>query len=278
MVRRTFFGPACVTLLLIAGAAQAQERATLVLRSGARVTGNLVDLGGAGFELRVNGEERRLPTNDVAVIDFTGSGDNLPETELSKLSGGTQIIVLRNGDIVNGSLYDIGGTHPLRLTVNTSSGQREFTSNDVARIYLARPTTPAPSAAPTTVVTAGATEIVVPAAQQWTPTGITVQRGQIVTFSATGEVNPGGDVAVPAGSTSGKRPTAAAPIPSALTGALIGRIGNGQPFGIGNQTSVPMPDSGQLFLGINDDYLGDNSGEFRVVVRPEPLPAGQRRR
>ena len=49
-------------------------------------------------------------------------------------------------------------------------------------------------------------------------------------------------------------------------GALIGRIGNGAPFGIGNQTNVPMPASGMLFLGVNDNNFDDNSGEFRVEI------------
>jgi hypothetical protein len=56
-------------------------------------------------------------------------------------------------------------------------------------------------------------------------------------------------------------------VPSALAGALVGRIGpNGQPFGIGSGVSVPMPAAGQLFLGINDDGLDDNQGEFRVDI------------
>ena len=62
------------------------------------------------------------------------------------------------------------------------------------------------------------------------------------------------------------------PLPSALAGALIGRIGNGAPFGIGNQTLVPMPATGELFLGVNDDEVGDNSGGFVVDVRPQPVP------
>ena len=50
-------------------------------------------------------------------------------------------------------------------------------------------------------------------------------------------------------------------------GALIGRIGmNGQPFGIGDQASVPMPAAGVLYLSVNDDERGDNAGEFIVVV------------
>jgi hypothetical protein len=95
-----------------------------------------------------------------------------------------------------------------------------------------------------------------------------VRRGEVLRFNTTGEVRVGGgaeDVAQPAGVTGG-RTAAGTPIPSSIVGALIGRIGNGQPFGIGNQTSVPMPAAGMLFLGINDNNFDDNSGEFRVEI------------
>ena len=52
-----------------------------------------------------------------------------------------------------------------------------------------------------------------------------------------------------------------------LAGALIGRIGNGAPFAIGNQTSIVAPASGVLFLGVNDDGFADNQGNFQVIVR-----------
>ena len=69
-----------------------------------------------------------------------------------------------------------------------------------------------------------------------------------------------------AGSRTG-RTSPNAPIPGALVGALIGRVGNGRPFGIGNQTTaLGMPGAGMLFLGINDDNCGDNSGQFRVEI------------
>ena len=56
-------------------------------------------------------------------------------------------------------------------------------------------------------------------------------------------------------------------MPNVLAGALIGRIGpNGQPFAIGSGVSVPMPAAGQLFLGINDDGMDDNQGEYRVDI------------
>ena len=48
-------------------------------------------------------------------------------------------------------------------------------------------------------------------------------------------------------------------------------------FAIGNQTTpLPMPADGRLFLGVNDDEVNDNTGEFVVDVRPTN-PANRRR-
>jgi len=105
--------------------------------------------------------------------------------------------------------------------------------------------------------------------QAWTSTGLTVRKGEVLTFNASGEVQLSGDqndIATPFGSKTGRK-AANAPVPNVLAGALIGRIGtNGQPFGIGSGASVPMPAAGQLFLGVNDDGLDDNQGEFRVDI------------
>jgi hypothetical protein len=60
---------------------------------------------------------------------------------------------------------------------------------------------------------------------------------------------------------------AGAPLPQNFAGALIARIGNSAPFPIGDQTTVTMPANGQLFLGINDDHVQDNSGGFRVNIQ-----------
>ena len=57
-----------------------------------------------------------------------------------------------------------------------------------------------------------------------------------------------------------------APLPRALAGALIGRIDNGLPFGIGDLTSITAPASGLLYLGTNDDNVSDNTGQFQVVI------------
>jgi hypothetical protein len=50
-------------------------------------------------------------------------------------------------------------------------------------------------------------------------------------------------------------------------GALLGRVGNSAPFGIGTQTQpLPMPASGRLMLGVNDNELADNGGAYTVIV------------
>lgn len=265
MFKRTILATAAAGMLAVG--IQAQEGATLVLRSGEKVTGQLVDMGGAGFAVRVNGQDRNIPTNQVAVIDFTGGGD-MSDADWAKVGTG-QAVVLRSGQTVNGQLYDIGGTTPLRITVKTDSGDREMSSNEVARIVLARPTSVATTGNANTVGVPEGQGIAVSGTQQWTPTGIVVRRGEVLTITTTGEVRlstDGSDMAGSAGSKA-QRKAAGAPIPDAFAGALIARVGNGAPFPIGDQKTVTVPAAGQLFLGINDDHVEDNSGGFRVNIQ-----------
>ena len=263
MFKRTILA-LTVAALTIPGAALAQENATLILKSGERVSGQLIDHGGVGFTIRVNGQEKRIPTNDVSVIDFAGS--NMTNADWQRITGGTHVIWLRNGQTVTGQFYDIGGTTPLRITVKTDAGDREFSSSEIARIALA----PGSGAAATSG-TMGVPEgqgIAVPGNQQWTSTGLTVRRGEVLTFRTTGEVQwspDAADMAGPAGARS-QRYAGGAPLPKNFAGALIARVGNGEPFPIGDQTSVTMPAAGMLFLGINDDNVSDNQGGFRVLV------------
>ena len=91
----------------------------------------------SGFAVRVNGADRQIPTNDVAVIDFAGG--SMTDADWAKVPEGQQVVLLKSGETVNGQLYDIGGTSPLRITVKTASGERELSSNEISRIILARP-------------------------------------------------------------------------------------------------------------------------------------------
>jgi hypothetical protein len=252
-----------IAALGVAGMAAAQENATFTLKSGERVSGQLVDLSGVGFTLSVGGQQRQIPTNDVAVIDFTGGGGT--QQDWDRLSNG-QFAVLKNGQVVNGQLTDVGGTSPLRLTFRSNGADRDLSSNEVARIVLARPNDAASGTGVGTGGTNPSEGVTVSAKEQWTPTGITVRRGEPLSINASGEIKiggPGNPSASPAGAGA---TNAGNPAPSAPTGALIARIGSGAPFLVGTQTQIQAPAAGQLFLGINDSYLQDNEGTFQVQV------------
>lgn len=269
MRQRFLVALACAASLSIANLAAAQTvPATLLLKSGDRVTGRFVDMGRRDFYMQVNGQERRVPIGDVAVIDFSGNAQNLPADEADRARSGRNVLVTRGGEIVEGRLSDVGGKNPLRFTFTTAGRDREFGSNELSRIYLARPgNNIATGTAGDEAVGPGARTISVPANRQWTSTGIVVRKGDFPRFSSSGEIRlspNAGDTAGVNGKTGAYAVRATAP--RVLLGGLLGRVGNGDPFGIGGQPSVQMPDSGELFLGVNDASFGDNSGEFRVVI------------
>lgn len=108
--------------------------------------------------------------------------------------------------------------------------------------------------------------------QRWTDTGLTVRQGDIITFSSQGQIqmsdNPQ-DLAGAAGAVS-RRMAPDAPIKSVFAGALIAQIGGYPPVAIGDQRQITAPVSGRMYLGVNDDYLQDNRGEFIVTIGVQP--------
>ncbi|HUF24798.1 MAG TPA: hypothetical protein VMN81_11760 [Vicinamibacterales bacterium] len=261
MTRRIFGALALVTTLGL-GSAVAQESAVIVLRSGERVNASVVDLNAQGFHVRVNGTDRFIQPAEIAAISFAG---DVGAADWNVLQEGNVVLVMRNGQTVVGELYDIGGTTPLRITMRVAGQDRDIPSNQVARIMWVRP---ANVAVPGTAGTGGGPGVIVAGNQQWVSSGITVRRGETLTFQSTGEVRLSADpndVAPVTGARSQRR-AAASPLPQHFAGALIGRIGNGAPFAIGDQTSIVMPAAGILWLGINDDVVADNAGQFNVVI------------
>jgi len=271
MMKRTIV--ACsIASMSLTGMAFAQVGATLTTKSGQTMSVQVMDLNASGFTVKADGQEKQISPNDVAALDF--GGGTVSNSDWDKLNGGGQVLILKSGETLTGQLTDIGGSSPLRLTFRTSSGERDFSSNDVARIIMARPDTAAannPSAAVATSGTNAAQGVTVSSQTPWTPTGITVRRGEWVTFSTTGDVKIGGEgnpTANPDGVTTGAR-SPDSPVAAAPAGALVGKIGNGPAFLIGGRNRVQMNAAGQLFLGVNDGHLQDNEGSFQVQVPRE---------
>ena len=172
MVKRTVLG-----LILrcarpsLAGTARAQENATLTLTSGEQVTGQLVDLSASGYTVRVSGQDRQIQSSQVAAIDFAGNS-----VDWSKYNGNA-VVVLRNGQTVNGQLDDIGGTSPLRLTVKTATGTQDYSSSDVAQVIMSRPAnTNAVATTGQVAANGNGNTFTVNGNQDWTSTGITVTK------------------------------------------------------------------------------------------------------
>src|SRR6185436_6085137 len=197
---------AALALLAIPSISLAQERAILTLRSGETLRGELMDLSNAGFTVKVNGTERQIPANDVAVIDFGAAA--LRDADWEKIPRGRPVVILKNGENVFGRLVDIGGSSPLRMTIATASGDRNIPSNEIARVVLARPSNvPAGSDSGNSgnspnsgLAPATGSGLQVSPKQAWTATGISVKKDELVSFNANGEIQlsaDGNDVATP---------------------------------------------------------------------------------
>jgi hypothetical protein len=295
-MRKQFLIPVLAGILAL-GAAQAfAQSATVVMRNGDRVRAEVIDMG-RNFSLNVNGQTRQVPIGDIVLIDFAGDGRNVTLEEVSKVNAANGgFVIMRNGEQFNATLQDFTGK-PL---IAVFSNGRRANIGEIARIYLGSVAnvagfpTPPPNAsvAPNSpmreapdrmrrgrgnrdayddrsAAPQNARTVVVPSNVQWTNTGFNVTRGQYLRFEPSGEIRlsmNGEDMARAAGAPDGRRADKAT-IPTIPVGALIGRVGNGEPFSIGDTTTAfDMPANGRLFLGVNDDHFPDNSGNFVVKV------------
>lgn len=282
MARRVAVGAAVLASMSTATIAAADQQVTALLRNGDRVTGLFDGYNNNQVYVDVSAsDERKIPVGDVVLLDFVGGAQGLPETELSQARGDDHVLLLKSGAATKGRLVSVEGTDrdPTLLFRTTSGEERRARFSEVGRLYLGRYPGGAPAPAgitptgPTTAAPAQNGQITVAANQQWVSTGITVIKDQQVGFNASGEVQlsaDANDAATTSGSKTGRR-LSAGPLPGQLAGALIGRVGNGRVFGIGNQPGpLSMPDAGVLYLAVNDDNVDDNQGAFTVIVTAQP--------
>jgi len=125
----------------------------------------------------------------------------------------------------------------------------------------------------------------------WTDTGLEVKEDQDIYFSAQKQISlQRGNPMAWCGPDGMDRKTMQQPISDRNIGALIGKVvwlisievdeETGEEirheiiekFYIGSADQVRMPISGRLFLGINENVVGDNSGEFEVIIYLPLLP------
>jgi Ca2+-binding EF-hand superfamily protein len=164
----------------------------------------------------------------------------------------------RNGSIARNEWHWSMGSFTARdIDRNGVISRREFESTTGV--------TPSTTATPSG---AGSQRVVVNSKNRWTDSMLDVRAGDVLTFNASGTItmsdNPS-DTSVPAGATTGRR-APDAPILNQLAGGLIARIEGYGPIWIGNRTTLTAPVGGRLYLGVNDDHLPDNNGDYIVTV------------
>lgn len=190
------------------------------------------------------------------------------ERELPTRNAGARGPVDRNDSeydpFGNGNNNNQARTEPAPVRPRTGGGQDQQSNNTLPQNRITREKT-----------------IDVPAnLARGIDTGVDLRAGDQVQLTATGNITAGRKAGVV--SPEGGRVGAAAafgagtyPVPTAGVGALIGylRLTNGQasqPFFVGSQQTLTSPIDGRLFLLVNDDNYGDNSGSFSVrIVYPE---------
>jgi hypothetical protein len=150
--------------------------------------------------------------------------------------------------------------------------RREFNQLDVNRdgIISRRELARADSVGGGAVGTAGRM-VTVNSNEMWTDTGIWVQAGDLITIDADGTIQlsaNANDIASPDGVQTGRRVTNS-PLRGRPAGSLIARVGDSAAVPIGAHRTATAPESGELYLGVNDDFFRDNRGQFRATVTVE---------
>ena len=174
-------------------------------------------------------------------------------------------LVLRSGRRVDGDLVSVRGSTVEFEEAN--GGTRRYDRSDVARIELGSSGSGGSQSLGGRPSGLREKYTTVEAATQWNDTGVEVRSGMSVYFVASGRVRWGKDRQDGPAGEGGNHYNANRPIPGRPGGALVGRIGNSDPFFIGtDQGPIRMRESGRLSLGVNDDYLEDNSGSWRVTI------------
>jgi hypothetical protein len=262
---------------------QAQDRATVQLRDGSRVEGRIEEMTPSTLFVRVSmDDQRKIPIASIALIDRVGGASGLPATEVREAVGSQHLLLLSNGSSLKGQIVAIRGGEgsadpaaPRSYVFRSADGREQtFPPDQVSRVYFgtypfaAITGTPAPTSPGSDLATGDVPPgaLRVPATAGWISTGMRVRRGETISFTTSGQVQLSDNANDRARAAGTPRESPRSPLPTVNAGALIGRVGNSQPFGIGDQASVPMPADGILYLAVNDDERGDNAGEFVVSL------------
>lgn len=117
----------------------------------------------------------------------------------------------------------------------------------------------------------------VPGNRCWMDSGVELTAGELIGITASGNINtwdgrPGSN-SDPDGQYKKTCGDVKCPLRGADYGALVGRIGEGEPFLVGTKMEFSVAETGILSLTVNDWGCDDNNGAYSVVLyHGEELP------
>lgn len=180
-------------------------------------------------------------------------------------------LVLRNGQRLEGRLVGVE-RNTIEFEERGPGGRttlRTVDRDDVLRVEFERRGLFEEPAAPSRPSGLREKLVIVSGDVAWNDAGFEVRAGQEIWFESSGTVWWGRDRRDgPAGERNSPR-NDARPMPTRNAAALIGKIGarSTDYFFIGADPGpLRVRTSGRLFLGVNDDFLDDNRGNYRVIV------------
>ena len=113
-------------------------------------------------------------------------------------------------------------------------------------------------------------DLTVPASQAWTDTNLELHAGDLLQFSAASpsDSNQSAAVCDPRGASIDSSQTTNLPVPSAASGALIGKLHaeGAEAFLVGQKKEMKIEEAGHLYLGANADGKPGCAGSFAVKV------------
>jgi hypothetical protein len=128
-------------------------------------------------------------------------------------------------------------------------------------------------------------QIIIPGVSTWTDTGLDVVEGQEYVVRAAGGISlQRGNPTAFCGPDGYNLKTAQQPLPDRNIGALVGRVvllisvekdpetkkefrnERIEVFYVGSESRIMISLKGRFFLGVNENVVGDNSGEFRASI------------
>lgn len=237
---------------------------TIRLKDGSIIKGKIVSFDGGKFVVLIDDGTRQRTLNysadEVESIVFDSTQMPVANTEpikstppTIKTEGDTTIITVGQKNPQTSTTNNFPTTTP---TVNTS-GSNNSTNNS-------------------TVITTKPITIKIPVladntSNGWTNSGWVVRKGQKIKIKGSGRVSLGnGRFSTPGGLST--LPDNDKLIKNQPTGGLIAVIGadNNEFMFIGDSYEFVATRDGDLFLGINEGNLVDNSGSFDVTIEIDP--------